>query len=225
MRLWGDSRLYTDPDYCLEYLSGIRPSPGVSSPKKHLFHAYWHGNFGGKQALSLKSFLATQDLSNAEVWLWTDGVPPDFSAAENRFLEPLAEMIRVASFSLADLASGTVLEPIPGIRGVFDWRKRALLGNKTDLVHWSNLVRYLVLHRFGGIYFDLDVLFLRDWYPLFAALQGQEFCYQWSGQKYCNTAVLALKKRDFLLNYIMKKGVRKRTFSPPKLFELKLRSL
>jgi len=218
MKTWDDPQLYTDPDYCLEFLAGLPDCAGRARGQKRIFHAYWHGIFGAKQALSLKSFLATQDLSKSEVWIWTEGMPSGIPAEENRFLAPMAGMIRVLPFSLAELTPGTPFQPDPGIIGILGWRKRALLNGQKDLVHRSNLIRYLILYRFGGVYFDLDVLFLRDWNPLFEILGEAEFCYQWSSQPYCNTAILALQKESAFLEHIMGKSLKKRAFSPSKLF-------
>ena len=40
--------------------------------EKTIFHAYWHGTFGLKQAFSIKSLLCTQNMESIEIWLWLD---------------------------------------------------------------------------------------------------------------------------------------------------------
>lgn len=42
----------------------------------------------------------------------------------------------------------------------------------------SDIVRFVLCHRFGGIYVDTDTLFLRDWEELFGSKQA--FAYRWS---------------------------------------------
>jgi hypothetical protein len=53
----------------------------------------------------------------------------------------------------------------------------------------SDLMRVVVLQRHGGVYFDADVLLLRDLGPLL----GEEFAYQWGGHcTWANNAVVRL---------------------------------
>jgi hypothetical protein len=54
---------------------------------------------------------------------------------------------------------------------------------------FSDFVRFFVLFLMGGIYFDADVLLIRDMWPLW----GLDFSYRWSYLKRYNTAVLGLK--------------------------------
>lgn len=48
----------------------------------------------------------------------------------------------------------------------------------------------VVLDIFGGIYSDLDVLYLKDTFLLW----NENFAYRWSQQSYLNTAVLGINK-------------------------------
>src|SRR4051812_42616485 len=52
----------------------------------------------------------------------------------------------------------------------------------------SDAVRFVVLHEFGGMYIDADVLLLRDLQPFYT----HEFAYRWSTFNEFNTAVLRL---------------------------------
>jgi mannosyltransferase OCH1-like enzyme len=49
--------------------------------------------------------------------------------------------------------------------------------NRNDYKNWKggDLLRIVVLYKYGGLYFDLDSLLLRDLTPLF----NQDFVYQW----------------------------------------------
>jgi WD repeat and SOF domain-containing protein 1 len=53
---------------------------------------------------------------------------------------------------------------------------------------FSDVARFLILHKFGGIYIDVDTLLLRDLQPLFA----HEFAYRWSILDAFNTGILRL---------------------------------
>src|SRR5262249_37186085 len=68
VRRLADDALYTRIDACRAHLAA--PPRRPPRPGRVLHHAYWHGPFGAKPALALKSCLATQ--SRADVWLWLD---------------------------------------------------------------------------------------------------------------------------------------------------------
>ena len=54
------------------------------------------------------------------------------------------------------------------------------------------MVRFTVVYLFGGLYFDLDVFFLQDFSPLFAAPWARDclVVYAWETQPFPNTAVM-----------------------------------
>lgn len=60
----------------------------------------------------------------------------------------------------------------------------------------SDFVRFVLCHRYGGVYLDVDVIFLRDWEELWG-WQGA-FAYRWSRLERYNTAVLRLHRRSAL---------------------------
>ena len=40
--------------------------------EKTLFHVYWNGDLRRHQLLCINSYLATQDLTNTQLWVWLD---------------------------------------------------------------------------------------------------------------------------------------------------------
>jgi WD repeat and SOF domain-containing protein 1 len=56
----------------------------------------------------------------------------------------------------------------------------------------SDAVRFVILHKYGGMYIDADILLLRDLQPLYM----HEFAYRWSTLDEFNTAVLRLHPRS-----------------------------
>ncbi|OCF33649.1 WD repeat and SOF domain-containing protein 1 [Kwoniella heveanensis BCC8398] len=66
----------------------------------------------------------------------------------------------------------------------------------------SDMARFVLTYRFGGIYLDADTLFLRDWEELWN-YRGQ-FAYRWSWHQKYNTAVLKLHKRSALATFLFK---------------------
>ena len=64
---------YSRTEYCLQFLRELdaeTTKAGLQTVER--YHMYWHGTFSSKQAFAVKSFLATQDLNNSELWLWLD---------------------------------------------------------------------------------------------------------------------------------------------------------
>lgn len=156
--------LYTNIDECRNSLFShpfTAPTPCDFLP----IHLYWRQSlrpWGRLQAISIMSLLATQDLNRTRIYLWTD----DEAITNSVFLRPLLDRVAVVRYSAAELARGTVLENWAGL-DVKD--ERAYLD--------GDLFRILVLHRYGGIYVDTDVIALRD----FAPLLTYEWAYQWGG--------------------------------------------
>lgn len=73
----------------------------------------------------------------------------------------------------------------------------------------SDMVRFVLCQRFGGVYLDADMLFLRDWEELWG-WKGS-YSYRWSARARYNTAVLRLRKGSalgtFLLRTALKNGL------------------
>jgi WD repeat and SOF domain-containing protein 1 len=66
----------------------------------------------------------------------------------------------------------------------------------------SDMARFVLCHRFGGIYLDADTLLLRDWEELWG-WKGA-FAYRWSRLDKYNTAVLKLHRNSALGSMLFK---------------------
>ena len=73
--------------------------------------------------------------------------------------------------------------------------------NKVPVV-LSDLVRFVLCHRFGGVYLDVDMLFLRDWEELWG--WSGSFSYRWSHEDRYNTAVLRLRRGSALGTFLIR---------------------
>jgi hypothetical protein len=160
--------------------------PDASPPAPVTFHMFWRQRagrlwpnvrpFGRKQALPVKAFFATQDLSRCALTLWSD---EDLS--ENEWIRPFAHRLAFRLYRPELEVRGTPLEAMPRV-----YRQR-------DRRVWrdGDLFRALVLHNYGGVYVDMDMVLLRS----LGALLAQEFVYQW--QDYdgvYNGALMHLRK-------------------------------
>ena len=69
----------------------------------------------------------------------------------------------------------------------------------------SDMARFVLTYRFGGVYLDADTIFLRDWEELWN-YRGQ-FAYRWSWHQKYNTAVLKLHKGSALGRFLFKSAL------------------
>ena len=172
--LLGDVRLYSDHEYCLSRtLSDAHQSENF---EPLIFHSFWTGTLTRHHELSLKSILATQS-APFEIWVW---MPPEDLERNHAFISGFAgtPSLRWKEYRLHEEARGTPLEG-----------QTTLIGDGSPLA-LANAFRLLALEKYGGFYFDLDVLVLRNVRPL----STWDFCYQWSNQAYGNNAVLHAAK-------------------------------
>jgi hypothetical protein len=181
MRFLADRQLYSSTEHCLDYLRDLPDAGAGGACRTHFF---WHGHISRKHVFALKSFLATQQAPADQIWLWLDSEHGYSSHENNPDLQPLLTHVTVRRFDPVAEAAGTPLED------------RIDLYTQVSAVRASNFVRFIVLFKYGGLYADLDTLFLRDLGPLWTDGRfSSEFCYRWSAHMpYANSAVLALRE-------------------------------
>jgi hypothetical protein len=144
------------------------------------FFSYWIGNnLNEKHLLSLKSFFVTQNLSNCTLHLYSTT-----DVSNHPVIAFFKEKIKTHIFDPIKEIEETPLD-------------RSFLGpilrHELNPALESDFFRLVLLYKYGGVYFDLDILFLRDLAPL---LQ-YEFEYQWGTElDMINGAVMRLKKES-----------------------------
>lgn len=147
-----------------------RTLPDVSPPGAVRFHVYWrerHGRFwrtvrpfGRKQALPIKAFLATQDLSTCALTLWSDR-----DLSQNEWVRPFLPHITLKIYDPAIEAVETPLADHPRVYAQQDSRA----------YRDGDLFRSLILYKYGGVYVDMDLVLLRS----LGVFLDEEFVYQW----------------------------------------------
>ncbi|KAI0033396.1 hypothetical protein K488DRAFT_77892 [Vararia minispora EC-137] len=70
----------------------------------------------------------------------------------------------------------------------------------------SDMARFVLCHRFGGIYLDADTIFLRDWEELWG--WHGAFAYRWSRLENYNTAVLRMHRNSALGTFIFRTALK-----------------
>lgn len=206
MRFLDDRRLYTDSLYCLAQLREWRPRSDAPPLERIPVHFYWMGPFGAKQALSLKSFLATHNPACSECWLWVDTAEAAKAAFTNPHLAPLLPLVRVEHFRLDEEIRGTPFADQDWLRG------------KLTPAAISDIVRYVVLHNHGGLYVDIDTMFLRSPDELRACVDDVDCAYQWSYIPRAASAYLRMRARGPLIVDLMHAACAARTAHPDALF-------
>ena len=151
-------------------LAFCRTLPDVSPREPVTFHMFWRERrrgvfrkarpFGRKQALPVKAFFATQDLDRCSLVLWSDD-----DLTGNEWLKPFASSLTFRIYRPEDEVRGT---PIADRPAVYDQRDGRVWRD-------GDLFRNLILHNYGGVYVDMDMVLLRS----LGALLDQEFIYQW----------------------------------------------
>lgn len=151
---------YTDYEKCLSFLDSV----DFNQPKdyKTNFHTYSEIK-SEKELMVVKSFLATQNLEKSNFILWSD-----YDISNNELLEPFKEYIEFKVFDPKIESMGTCLS-----------NKEQHL-NSNDNLYWlkSDLFRILITHKYGGVFTDMDFIYLNDFSPLL----DYEFTYQWGSE-------------------------------------------
>jgi hypothetical protein len=144
----------------------------ASYDKPVIFHAYWNGTLNEKHFMSIKScwHFNIKKYSNRKIILWIE------NNTSNEWNEKIKQFAEIKYFNLDTEITNTPLE-----NKNFYYKK--------DLSYYSDLVRYILLYKYGGCWFDLDVFFLRDFSSLFSSYENEVIVYQWERQNYPNGAI------------------------------------
>ena len=154
------------------------------------FHVYWYGLITRKQILCIKSYLVSQNLDTTILYVWLDY--KNGYNDKNIDLIPKHKNIIIKCYDPKISGKDTLLE-----------NKWYLELEKPFIKYRSDLARILILYKCGGIYYDLDMILLKD-----LSVFKEEFCYQWSYiHQRGNNGILLLKKNSDTCIEIMKKYI------------------
>jgi hypothetical protein len=147
--------------------------------KSVLFNCYWHGNLNEKHLYSILSCYYFNVFKNKhKIILWLENNTP------NEYNIEIAKYAEIRNFSLSDEKTNT---------GFLDFD---FYYNKT-LSFYSDVVRYLLLYNYGGVWFDLDCFILRNFDSLFSNFENEICVYQWEIQNFPNGAIyMCLKPKS-----------------------------
>jgi len=148
-----------------------------------IFHCYWNNNIGFNQIMSILSCYASNILNtNNKIILWTQ----ELNNTNYDFLKNYCE-IRI--FNDLEERKDTLLEN-------YD-----VTNNKIKIPSfYSDYFRYIILSKYGGIYFDLDIFFFKNFNYLINKYRN--FLSTWSNCNYPNGAIFCIKDKEVINNLI-----------------------
>lgn len=182
--------IYTNVNKCIEYLKKNYTEYIPTSPIQ--FHCFWSGTIGDKHITSIKSFLVTQP-HNYHINLWLDKDNGWNNIQNNQLLNQLKKNITIRCYDYNIEKLKTIYE-----------HYNTILPNNVKLK--ANRFRYLILHNYGGVYFDLDCIFIKSFEPLINL--DIEFCYQWSIYPFANNAIMRVKKKSEISKEILNLSIK-----------------
>ena len=193
MQLDTNPAVYLDYDVCLDFTRAISNTYRFCSNENDInFHIYWSGPVHYQLLQAVRSFLATQDLQQSELWVWSREVEP---LTNPQWVELVAIASKNLKWKNYDLKQEMINSPLEG-NGSAD------LSDISDDLNWvdSDLFRLLILHNYGGVYMDADIILHRDLAPII----GREWFGQWgSSCNYANGAMTRLKKKSDLAKALL----------------------
>lgn len=200
-----------------EYLSVDTNAAPCDSKHALRYHTYWRGPLTWRVSFMLKSFLFTQNLECSEMHIWLDA-DHDSEALEKTLQSPiLRPFLPLLDAGLIHLRAWTYPSAlhIPREHQEDDLPADDLLQLRQHQiprgpVAVSDSVRFIVLHQEGGLYVDMDTIFLKDMRPLLIA-PDLSFAERWGahpGAGEYNTAYLRLQANSSLSSRILQGAAR-----------------
>lgn len=139
--------------------------------KPVIFHCYWNGILNEKHLYSILSCYYFNVYKNKhKIILWLENNTP------NEYNSEISKFAEIKYFSLENEKTNTCF-----IKNNFYYNK--------SLSYYSDVVRYLLLYNYGGVWFDLDCFILRNFDPIFSNFENEICVYQWENQYYPNGAI------------------------------------
>ena len=180
--------LYEDYEECIKFLKTVDNSDYEYPQEKVKFHIYTEIKTT-KELMAIKSYLATQNLEKTELVVWSD-----YDISDNPLVQPYKDMVTLKVYDPEMEAIGTPLEG-----------NEKLKMKDPKYYLQSDLARLLLLYKYGGVWYDMDVILLRDFKPIL----DQEYMYMWGSetdfvrQGACATVLAGHPKSDFMLQLLV----------------------
>lgn len=165
----------------------------------YIFHGYWNGEVTEKHLISVRScYLQNIKGSGNKIIFWHE------NSTRNVWLNQIERYAEIREFDLQREIKGTIFESLRKLPPIsrHEWLKALIKRRPIDymkLTYLSDQIRCILLSKYGGIWFDLDIFFLRNMDPVLVFVEGRPFAYEWPGEQHPNNAVFGHvpKSREF----------------------------
>jgi hypothetical protein len=139
--------------------------------KSVIFHCYWNGPLNEKHLYSILScyYFNVHD-NRHKIILWLE------NNTANQYNSEIEKYAEIRYFSLEGEKKNT--------KFIEDYNY-----NFRGITYYSDFVRSLLLYNYGGVWFDLDCFFLRNFDPVLYNFEDEICLYQWENQNYPNNAI------------------------------------
>jgi hypothetical protein len=172
MKLFTDKLGYEETIEMANELSGEYKDPVI-------FHCFWNGKLNQKHYFSILSCFFTNVLNrpNRKIILWTNTIQE-----KSEMFDSLSTFCEIRWFNFEFELSTT------------DIPSSIMIG---DMVYpiYSDRIRYLLLYKYGGMWFDLDIFYLKSFDPIFNSFKENILAYRWGESNHPNNAFLMNLKK------------------------------
>ena len=182
-----NSEYYKNYEACNKFLKGLNLQNYEYPDEKVIFHVYSEIKTP-KELMAIKSYLATQNLDQTSMIVWSD-----YDISDNPYIQPYKNLVEFRVYNASEEAIGTPLEGD---------LKLKMKDPKYYLQ--SDLARILLLYKYGGVWIDMDVILLRDFKPIL----DQEYMYMWGSETNfavdgaCATVLSGKKQSQFMTELV-----------------------
>jgi hypothetical protein len=125
-----------------------------------IFHVHWAGNWRPFNEYLIEAWLATQRLEHGHrllYWYEDEGPPEDVRQRFNKY----SDYVEFRKLDSANEGIGYCITDMP------EWNKlRLSKEHDGDIQTLNDIVRYLLLAKYGGVWLDADMIPLRDLTPM-----------------------------------------------------------
>jgi len=184
---------YNDVPFVLEYL---RNNPIIGNEDVEpiqYFHCFWKGVISDLHLMCLESLKETHP--NCTVLFWTPNlleVRGSYSWIKIKRLfkdKIILQEVTYDHFKQANSIQYT------DYRMLVEIMQEDINQYRSHVAYASDILRFVVLNLYGGVWFDLDVLFLRN----FDSIKMKRYVSQWGTAPCGNAAILKLEKGHDLI--------------------------
>ncbi len=207
------SNKYNDLEYVYNFLQNNKTVGNETLDNENYFHCFWKGKLLPIHLACLESILKTQTDPIVMVWVPSKD---EFTNSEYYKYLPKAIEVREASkdlFLKSNASKKNQLHLYNKFKNLLDSFNGDLTTYNHDVAYASDIFRFIVLSVYGGVWFDMDVLFLKD----LKDIKLKNFVYKWGIQEYGNGALMRLEKGNDIIDKVMSLNLNK-PFYPTETF-------